>query len=224
MRWSTDETSPNTAPSEAAASGVTREEITLTWQAPVLNADKVTGFQVSYRRLSIPAGLEWTRVNVTAFTLGYSIAQLRPSTLYQVRISSVYVDRLSRPAILEVLTKEDAPEAPPRNMTAFANSSRSAMVHWLPPSPYYANGEIVRYDVAVLDGRANTTANFSVPGSALSAVVGPLLPNRRYSVSVAAATASGTGPMSAAAPVMTFEDAPSASPPGFNTTFVSTTR
>ena len=86
------------------------------------------------------------------------------------------------------------PNAPPRQIEAVSNGSRTALISWRPPSSSEIPGKIAGYNIFCQGNATNQHRNKTVWGNVLQAKVTGLLAGKTYLCNVSAFTAAGTGP------------------------------
>ena len=94
-----------------------------------------------------------------------------------------------------VLSHFEGPDSPPKNFTAFAISSRSAHLSWLPPPREHRNGLIRHFWINITE--INTGRKFERTLFSTATVLSSLHPYYTYQFSVAAYTVS-LGPFTTA--------------------------
>jgi len=119
-------------------------------------------------------------------------------TEYEVFVTPFYRRLEGQPSnSLHVQTLEDAPSAPPTDVTASALSATSAQVRWHPPPPQHRNGVLLGYEVHVKRGaEAELAANVSANATTTVLTLEGLEAKEEYSVRACALTAAGRGPFS----------------------------
>ncbi|KAL0167599.1 hypothetical protein M9458_035821, partial [Cirrhinus mrigala] len=86
-----------------------------------------------------------------------------------------------------VMTLEDEPDSPPRNLSVVKTTSSTATLTWSPPEK--PNGIIRQYKVSYTNGTYSNTVNSTSP----SATLRYLKPYTHYNVTVCAFTLHGHG-------------------------------
>jgi Fibronectin type III domain/NHL repeat len=132
---------------------------------------------------SCPAGIGGS-------TPGSSAALSRPLGVAFSGSDSLYISDTANNCVRKLLTGQAAP-GPPRSVSATA-ANGSATVHWLPPA--VAGGlPVTGYVVATLGGGPA----MNVGGGSTTATLGGLTDGIKYTFTVTAANALGSGPASA---------------------------
>jgi len=127
-----------------------------------------------------------------------TVTDLRKFTEYEVFVTPFY-DRLEgQPSnSLHVQTLEDAPSAPPSDVSASATSATAAEIRWHPPPPQHRNGGLLGYEIHVKRGaEAELAANVTANSTTTVLLLEGLEPRETYSVRACALTAAGRGPFS----------------------------
>ena len=99
-----------------------------------------------------------------------------------------------------------APSGFPANFTAISVTSRTISLAWEPPPLDKQNGVIIRYVINVTYTLHNTREMFQLFPTTNTTLVYSLIPYTAYTCVIAAETAVGVGPFSAAYMVMTSAD------------------
>ncbi|KAG7272522.1 hypothetical protein CRUP_006811 [Coryphaenoides rupestris] len=138
----------------------------------------------------------------------YAVDGLKADTLYIFSLaarSELGLGVFTPP--VEAKTAQSMPGAPPRKVEAYALNSTSFRVTWKPPLPAKQHGQIRGYQVVYTrleNGDPHgqpLIVDVSLP-EVQEATVSGLLPEKSYSVTVAAYTTKETGPRSKARPTM----------------------
>ncbi|XP_047450928.1 roundabout homolog 2 isoform X3 [Mugil cephalus] len=157
----------------------------------------VQGYRIFYRTI----GSSWLVQDVEA-TSEYSsiLVDLHSSTEYEVKIRPYFNELQGHDSLMVLLrTPEEVLSAPPQavSVVQLTNSS-SISVSWEPPPHNVQTGIIREYKVWCLgsDAEQENQINRTVDGAVLSILLTGLLPDVRYSVTVAAVTSLGVGAQS----------------------------
>uniref|UniRef100_A0A674JQK7 Receptor-type tyrosine-protein phosphatase F n=1 Tax=Terrapene triunguis TaxID=2587831 RepID=A0A674JQK7_9SAUR len=118
----------------------------------------------------------------------YAVEGLKPDTLYKFQLGArselglgVYTP------VLEARTAQSTPSAPPQEVECVSTSSTTIRVSWVPPPAQSRNGVITQYSIAYQAVDAEDGAKH------VETIIGGLLPETTYSVTVAAYTTKGDG-------------------------------
>ncbi|KAL2098147.1 hypothetical protein ACEWY4_007354 [Coilia grayii] len=199
----TAQAKPSSPPRGVQCSPLGTSSIRVSWHAPLEGRNvELEGYEIRYRPLA--SGLEpepepektqrvrpdpqqallsglkkWTRygVSVAAFTSAGSGPQSSP---------------------LECQTDEDVPGAPPRQVEVQTLNSTAIRVRWRAVVPEKQNGQIRGYQVhydRVQEGESRSLPRIKdiVLDDSQEMIIGDLLPNTSYSMTVAAYTTKGDG-------------------------------
>ncbi|XP_012558399.1 cell adhesion molecule DSCAML1 isoform X1 [Hydra vulgaris] len=145
----------------------------------------------------------------------YLVEGLSPGLKYSFRVSSSNRHGISEKSEeVSFTTKEEAPSAPPNNVTIFNKTEDKLLVTWLEPEKEYQNGIISGYRIGYVPSvHRSVPKQFIDVGAVNSALLQGLLQFTLYQVSVQAITSGGVGPSSADVFASTLEGVPSLAPP-----------
>ncbi|KAM4557204.1 receptor-type tyrosine-protein phosphatase F isoform 12-T14 [Fundulus diaphanus] len=205
-------------PSSFEAEAELDTRISLTWLWPV--QDQITKYELQYWE----AGTD-SKKHVTFNPAGsYAVDGLKPDTMYYFSLaarSEMGLGVYTQP--IEARTAQSMPGAPPRKLEVEAINSTAIRVTWKPPVQVKQHGQIRGYQVIfsrLENGEPRGQPNImdvALP-EAQEAVIGGLLAETTYSVTVAAYTTKGDGARSKAKVVTT-----TGAVPGKPTMMISTT-
>ncbi|KAL4709858.1 hypothetical protein ACJJTC_003821 [Scirpophaga incertulas] len=155
---------------------------------------------------------------------GASVSGLSPDTRYALRIAAyndVGVSAFTPP--LHFTTREEAPGGAPRDISVRALRARELHVTWQPPPRETWHGTLLGYTIkwweVSEEGKAisdKPSAESGASADATSTTIRGLKAASRYSVTVRAYNAAGTGPVSPPHYRHTLESPPTGSPEGLN--------
>ncbi|XP_035011185.1 roundabout homolog 2 isoform X6 [Hippoglossus stenolepis] len=157
----------------------------------------VQGYRIFYRTI----GNSWLVQDVEATSDNSAIlVDLQSSSEYEVKIRPYFNELQGHDSLMVLLrTPEEVVSAPPQGVSVVQlTNSSSISVSWEPPPHNIQSGIIREYKVWCL-GRGvdeENQINRTVDGAVLSILLTGLLPNVRYSVTVAAVTSPGVGAQS----------------------------
>ncbi|KAM9461791.1 receptor-type tyrosine-protein phosphatase S isoform 3-T5 [Clarias gariepinus] len=203
-------------PSKFQIGEVSSTSIELTWE-PAFDKEGIISYELRYKEGS--QGNQVTKsFNPTS---SYVVEGLRPNTEYFFSLAAIsnkgigaFTNEISQK------TSQSKPSAPPQEVKCSSPSSTSLLVSWHPPHSESQNGPLVGYIVryAVAGGGAGvgvgaeTTDELQAPATSTEITLQRLEKWTSYRVSVAAATAVGSGPESVVLTCRTDEDVPGAPP------------
>ena len=176
--------------------------VKLIWSV-VGNSELIDGYYIRYQHLkSSSIELQSNKFNlVTVFggsSSSYILTDLRKYAVYQFFIVPFFKSIEGKPSnSLTVRTYEDVPSSPPLSLSAKALNSTCALLTWAPPSEETQNGQLLGYNLEILENRTLLYANLTLDVSLNSIVLYNLSLTSFYSIRAAAFTAVGTGPYSA---------------------------
>ena len=214
-------TAPSSAPESLQASADDPTSISLSWSAPPLEGQNgiIRHYEVTL------VVLETGEIHIrTSVSLTLTITSLRPFTTYNCTVAAetVAIGPSTTGVIVRTLQtgiihssfktafillflsyKYIAPSAPPENVQASAEDSRTLRLSWEPPTDGSRNGIILRYFYNITELESQSSFVYSTTGE--SVVVDDLHPYYRYSCIVAAETVE-LGPYSAPVTIQLPED------------------
>uniref|UniRef100_A0A8C0BXV2 Receptor-type tyrosine-protein phosphatase F n=1 Tax=Buteo japonicus TaxID=224669 RepID=A0A8C0BXV2_9AVES len=192
-------------PADFQAEAESDTRILLTWLPA--SQERITKYELLYWE-----GEDGTQQKVEFDpTSSYAVEGLKPDTLYKFRLGArselgvgVYTP------MIEARTAQSTPSAPPQEVECVSTSSTTIRVSWVPPPAQSRNGVITQYSIAyqAVEGDDNTKHT----------IIGGLLPETTYSVTVAAYTTKGDGARSKPKVITT-----TGAVPGKPTMMISTT-
>ncbi|XP_014872280.1 receptor-type tyrosine-protein phosphatase F isoform X2 [Poecilia latipinna] len=231
----TAQSTPSAPPQEVHVVSLTSTSLKVSWVAPPADSrhGAIVRYTVSYQA---PAGEDTERRDVSdigADATSYVLEGLEKWTEYEVWVRA-HTDVGPGPesAPVKMRTKEDVPGAPPRKLEVEAINSTAIRVTWKPPIQVKQHGQIRGYQVIfsrLENGEPRGQPNImdvALPEAQWNieesteheAVIGGLLAETTYSVTVAAYTTKGDGARSKAKVVTT-----TGAVPGKPTMMISTT-
>ncbi|XP_066495851.1 roundabout homolog 3 isoform X2 [Tiliqua scincoides] len=176
---------------------LTSTTIQVTWTVD-RQAQFIQGYRVMYR----PQSSAWLVQDVKSPTERSAVlVELRKGQEYEIKIRPYFDEFQGMDSeVLLVRTPEEAPSAPPQEVTVVTvgtSNSTSIRVSWEPPPPGEQNGIIQDYRVWCLGNESRYHINKTVDGTLRSTVLQGLVPGMLYRTEVAAATSAGVGVRSA---------------------------
>ncbi|KAM6457490.1 receptor-type tyrosine-protein phosphatase F isoform 9-T11 [Liasis olivaceus] len=157
-------------------------------------------------------------------TSSYAVEGLKPDTLYRFQLGARSEQGLGVcTPILEARTAQSMPSAPPRKVEVESVNSTAIRVSWKSPISNKQHGQIRGYQVTYVKMENNEPVGPHVIKDVMVAesqetIIGGLLPETTYSVSIAAYTTKGDGARSKAKVIAT-----TGAVPGKPTMMISTT-
>ncbi|CAL8256023.1 unnamed protein product [Merluccius merluccius] len=219
-------TAQSTLPLELHLLSLSSTSIQVSWVAPpaASHHGTIASYSLAYQALP---GEEAKRQAVTGIRFNvssYVLDDLEKWTEYVVWVSA-HTDKGPGPESPagRIRTQEDVPGAPPRKVEAYALNSTAFRVTWKAPLPVKQHGQIRGYQVVYTrleNGEPHgqpLIIDVSLPEAQEATITG-LLPEKSYSVTVAAYTTKGDGARSKAKVVTT-----TGAVPGKPTMMISTT-
>ncbi|XP_068677582.1 protein sidekick-1-like isoform X3 [Montipora foliosa] len=203
----TDQDVPSAPPTSVQGHNLSSTSIFVSWgEVPQddQNGD-ILSYTVTYRAL--PSGSEQME-NVTAPNTTASLTGLNEYTNYSITVFASTIKGAGNKSVpIVVITDEDKPNAPPRNVRKFNTTSTSIVVQWDQVPAADQNGVILSYTVtyqALPDG-SEQTHQVNAP-TTLATLTG-LNGYTNYSITVFASTIKGGGPVSQPLIIITDQDA-----------------
>uniref|UniRef100_A0A3Q3EDK3 Roundabout, axon guidance receptor, homolog 1 (Drosophila) n=1 Tax=Labrus bergylta TaxID=56723 RepID=A0A3Q3EDK3_9LABR len=158
----------------------------------------IQGYKVMYR--PSPEGLqrsEWAVFEVrTPGEDSAVVPQLRKGVTYEFKVRPFFNEFQGTDSDVKIgKTLEEAPSAPPREVTVTesGDNGTAVLVSWQPPPEEEQNGVVQEYKIWCLGNESRYHINRTVDGSTLSVLIPSLAAGIRYSVEVAASTGAGPG-------------------------------
>ncbi|XP_050991467.1 phosphatidylinositol phosphatase PTPRQ [Labeo rohita] len=184
---------------------MTSTSIHVTWDPPLNPNGKITHYTVYAENLLTNQQLRQMTNTTTAVLTG-----LEKYSSYKVRVAAstaVGESPLTDEDYIFVMTLEDEPDSPPRNLSVVKTTSSTATLTWSPPEK--PNGIIRQYKVSYTNGTYSNTVNSTSP----SATLRYLKPYTHYNVTVRAFTLHGHGnQISDTLQMLSGEDVPGSPP------------
>ncbi|XP_034034778.1 roundabout homolog 3 isoform X2 [Thalassophryne amazonica] len=158
----------------------------------------VQGYRLSYR----PSGGTWLLQDINSPSeRNIVLTNLLKGTEYEIKIRPYFDEFQGKDSrTLLIRTPEEAPSAPPREITVATvkqSNSSGISVSWEPPPSETHNGIIQEYKVwcvgSANDSQTRYYINRTVDGNTLSTVLKGVMPGVLYQVEVAAVTSAGVG-------------------------------
>ncbi|XP_067276105.1 phosphatidylinositol phosphatase PTPRQ isoform X2 [Pseudorasbora parva] len=184
---------------------LTSTSIRVTWVPPLNPNGKITHYAVYAQNLLTNQKLIQMSNITTAVLTG-----LDKHSSYKVCVAAstaVGESPLTDEDYIFVVTLEDEPDSPPRDLVVVKNTSSTATLFWSPPEK--PNGIIRLYEVSYTNGTYSNTVN----STSLSATLRYLKPYTHYNVTVRAFTLHGHGnQISDTLQMLSGEDVPGSPP------------
>lgn len=174
--------------------------VKLIWSV-VGNSDLIDGYYIRYQHVKSAELLQSNKFNmVTVFggsTSSYIITDLNKYAVYQFFIVPFFKSIEGKPSnSLKVRTYEDIPSSPPLSLSVKALNFTSALFQWAPPPEENQNGQILGYNLEIVENRTLLYANLTLDGTLNSIMLYNLSLMSFYSIRACAFTGVGSGPYS----------------------------
>ncbi|CAH3161246.1 unnamed protein product [Porites lobata] len=197
---------PLNPPANFRGHSLNSTSIELSWgQVPkYLRYGTVLGFHLACLRLH---STEEHSVNLPSAQLNWMFKGLRKFTSYSCRLRAY--DRFGNGTWSEklVITDEDVPDRPPREISALSLGKNAVQLNWRPVSPEHTNGMVLGYRVFYNEvHNTSRAASIKVAAEETHLTIGGLRPSTNYSFQILAFTTKGNGTISAKYFAKTFSD------------------
>ncbi|XP_065903762.1 protein sidekick-1-like [Dysidea avara] len=193
LTWSFSSAGP---PGNIRATVTSPHSVEVTWdQLPSAN---VTGYLISYTTTAsyISISSRSGSVMVTGrSTTSVILTNLEEDTPYTITVQTVSSGTLSGNSdVVSVTTWTDVPSSPPQNVMVTSVNPSSLRVSWQPPPEIDHNGVIIGYAINYTRvGSRDMVSDTLLFGTTIA--TSGLVPFVDYSITVAAMTVDGTGPL-----------------------------
>lgn len=201
------EATPSSAPADLVALHVTSTSLSLSWGPPP--PQHHNGI-ITHYLLTITDISTLTATPHLTNSTELSLTGLQPYSGYEVRVAAFTAQGRGPSSDIAIFqTEQDAPSAPPVNLSVGEILSHSVSLSWASPDQELLNGELTHYVLHIFEEDTNSTRE--VISAVESTVLVFLHPFYTYVLHVAAVTVL-PGPYSSSIVVTTLEDAPSSPP------------
>ncbi|XP_028856335.1 receptor-type tyrosine-protein phosphatase S isoform X7 [Denticeps clupeoides] len=199
-------------PTKFQVGTVSDTSMELTWE-PAFDKEGIISYELRYRE-----GAKGTEVTKKfGPSSSFIVEGLKPNTEYFFSLAAISNKGIG--AFTNEISQKSAqakPSAPPQDIKCSSSSSTTLLVSWRPPPAESQNGDlagyIVRYQVVGAEPGAELMEESDISPTTGQLVLQRLEKWTQYTVSVAAFTAIGPGPMSEPLMCRTDEDVPGAPP------------
>ncbi|XP_064415799.1 receptor-type tyrosine-protein phosphatase F isoform X1 [Latimeria chalumnae] len=212
----TAQSTPSAPPQDVQCLSISSTAIRVSWVPPPAksrNGD-ITKYSIAYRAVDGEDGEKHTVDGIGPQESSYLLEGLEKWTEYQVWVRA-HTDVGPGPESPSVLTRtnEDVPSAAPRKVEVEAVNSTAIRVTWRSPPSNKQHGQIRGYQVIYVRLEDNEPRGLPVIKDVMLAeaqetVIGGLLPETSYSVTIAAYTTKGDGARSKPKVVTTTDAVP----------------
>ncbi|XP_075714410.1 immunoglobulin superfamily DCC subclass member 4-like [Rhinoderma darwinii] len=171
---------------------ITSKTVTVAWERPESNWERVVGFSLHYAKTGGSNNEEYqfaVNNNTTDFTVRY----LEPGTSYTFYIVAYSQQGASRASeSLVVQTLDDVPGAAPM-LALSSDAPEDLHVKWLPLLSEMRNGQLTKYRIEYSTQRDGVIRILEAGGNETQITLSSLQPNTIYKVRISAATTAGYG-------------------------------
>ncbi|XP_063781671.1 immunoglobulin superfamily DCC subclass member 4 isoform X2 [Pseudophryne corroboree] len=179
-------------PQALEALAVSSKTVTVTWDRPEINWEKVIGFSLHYTKTGDSDNMEY-QFAVNNDTTELTVKYLEPGTsytFYVVAYSQQGASRASQPIVVQ--TWDDVPGAAPM-LSLSSDTPEDLLVKWLPLQPEMSNGLITKYRIEYCTQRDGVVTMVEVGGNETQITLSSLQANTVYKVRISAGTTAGYG-------------------------------
>uniref|UniRef100_A0A8C6X3M2 Receptor-type tyrosine-protein phosphatase F n=1 Tax=Naja naja TaxID=35670 RepID=A0A8C6X3M2_NAJNA len=222
----TAQSTPSAPPQEVACVSISSTTIRVSWVPPPAQSRNgvITQYSIAYQAVEGEDSTKHVVEGIGHEHSSWEISNLEKWTEYKVWVRA-HTDVGPGPESIpvSVRTDEDVPSAPPRKVEVESVNSTAIRVSWKSPISNKQHGQIRGYQVTYVKMENNEPVGPHVIKDVMVAesqetIIGGLLPETTYSVSIAAYTTKGDGARSKAKVIAT-----TGAVPGKPTMMISTT-
>ncbi|XP_070797525.1 receptor-type tyrosine-protein phosphatase F isoform X2 [Pituophis catenifer annectens] len=222
----TAQSTPSAPPQEVACVSISSTTIRVSWVPPPAQSRNgvITQYSIAYQAVEGEDSTKHVVEGIGHEHSSWEISNLEKWTEYKVWVRA-HTDVGPGPESIpvSVRTDEDVPSAPPRKVEVESVNSTAIRVSWKSPISNKQHGQIRGYQVTYVKMENNEPVGPHVIKDVMVAesqetIIGGLLPETTYSVSIAAYTTKGDGARSKARVIAT-----TGAVPGKPTMMISTT-
>ncbi|XP_034270754.1 receptor-type tyrosine-protein phosphatase F isoform X7 [Pantherophis guttatus] len=222
----TAQSTPSAPPQEVACVSISSTIIRVSWVPPPAQSRNgvITQYSIAYQAVEGEDSTKHVVEGIGHEHSSWEISNLEKWTEYKVWVRA-HTDVGPGPESIpvSVRTDEDVPSAPPRKVEVESVNSTAIRVSWKSPISNKQHGQIRGYQVTYVKMENNEPVGPHVIKDVMVAesqetIIGGLLPETTYSVSIAAYTTKGDGARSKARVIAT-----TGAVPGKPTMMISTT-
>ncbi|KAM9311941.1 immunoglobulin superfamily DCC subclass member 4 [Gastrophryne carolinensis] len=179
-------------PQNLRALDVASKTVTVTWEKPQSNWEKVIGFSLHYTKTIGSENMEY-QFAVNNDTMELNVKYLEPGTNYTFYVVAYSQQGASRASeTIMVQTQDDVPAGAPL-LSLNSESPEDIHVKWLPLQPEVTNGLITKYRIEYATQKDGVISVVEVGGNETQVTLPFLQPNTIYKVRIAASTSAGFG-------------------------------
>eukprot|EP00079_Xenopus_tropicalis_P015270 XP_004912739.1 PREDICTED: immunoglobulin superfamily DCC subclass member 4 isoform X1 [Xenopus tropicalis] len=179
-------------PQAVKAVTVSSRSVTVGWEQPESNWERVIGFSLHYTKTGGSDNMEY-QFAVNNDTTELYVRDLEPGTkytFYVVAYSQQGASSASPPVVIKTL--DEVPAAAP-SLNLHNHSPSQLHVSWQPLLPELSNGQIIKYRIEYGTQKDDDFSSVEVLGNETQAILMPVQLNSLYKVRISASTAAGYG-------------------------------
>ena len=204
----TIEDAPTNSPVDVTSIAHSSTVIKLLWKAPLKQGQNgvIIGYDVEITAVS---SSYFAKQSVGGSYDMYTFTNLKPHREYSLRVAAktqAGVGPFSEP--ITELTLQNIPDLAPSSLHLVKLTARAVTIAWTPVSDDAINGVLQHYELV----SSAFTSTIKIEPELTNYTLLGLVPNRHYSVRIAAETFPGTGPYTSPLNFTTYEEAPSEGP------------
>ncbi|XP_068131099.1 immunoglobulin superfamily DCC subclass member 4 isoform X2 [Hyperolius riggenbachi] len=179
-------------PQDLRVLAVTSRTVTVTWDRPQTNWERVIGFSLHYSKTAGSGNMEY-QFAINNDTMELNVKYLEPGTnytFYVVAYSQQGASRASEPIVVQ--TWDDVPAAAPL-LSLNSEAPDTIHVKWLPLQPELTNGHITKYRIEYANQQDGLVSALETEGNETQITLFSLQSNAVYKVRISASTSAGYG-------------------------------
>ncbi|XP_053574515.1 immunoglobulin superfamily DCC subclass member 4 isoform X2 [Bombina bombina] len=180
-------------PQAVRAQAVSGKMVTVNWEQPESNWERVIGFSLHYTKNGDNMEYQFA---VNNDTTELHVKDLEPGTsytFYVVAYSQQGASRTSQP--VEVKTWDEVPAAAPI-LSLSSESASDLHIKWHPLPPELSNGNIIEYRIEYAAQMGGVIYTVEIGGNETQVILSSLLPSMIYKARISASTTAGYGAFS----------------------------
>ncbi|XP_038649913.1 receptor-type tyrosine-protein phosphatase F-like isoform X5 [Scyliorhinus canicula] len=197
----TMQSTPSAPPQDVHGYSTSSTSVRVSWHPPPANSRNgvITKYSIIYQAVDSEDNVKHVLDNIEADVTSSLIEDLEKWTEYRVWVRAhTNVGPGPKSAPVNVRTDEDVPSAPPRKVEAESVNSTTIKVMWKPPVSSKQHGQIRGYQVTYVrlekgEPQGQPIIKDVMLAEEQEAIIGGLMPETTYSITVAAYTTRGDG-------------------------------
>ncbi|RWS31271.1 Down syndrome cell adhesion molecule-like protein [Leptotrombidium deliense] len=212
---------PPSKPRNVSVSNTSSRSFTLQWKVDFDGNAAIRRYRLQYQEIRNGIRAQLKEHSVDGETDSLFLGNLRPVTLYTMRLSAENnIGSSEFSDAINATTNEEAPEGPPLDVKVQSTGSQSLKVSWSPPETELQHGTMLGYYIGykTADGEDQYQYKHFVPShlevdeTFHTIYLTNLKPLTKYSIVMQAYNKAGAGPLCDAIQATTLETSPPISP------------